>query len=100
MVLYYTLLEMIKLNIILDYLISDKVSKCSRFLFLALDIALMALWLIFDYNFMKYLVYSVIAELTLLAVISYLQTLKDIKNGIRYDAVKSVGKLFFEKRTR
>jgi hypothetical protein len=91
---------MIKLNNIYSYLITNSSVKWIRACFVVLDIILMALWLMFGYDFMQYVVYSVLAELTLLAVISYLQTLKEIDYNIKHDAVRSVGKLFFEKRYR
>ncbi len=91
---------MIKLNNIYSYLISNASTRWIRVCFVILDIVLMALWLIFDYKFMQYIAYSVLAELTLLVVISYLQTLKEIDYNIKYDAVRSIGKLFFEKRHR
>jgi len=91
---------MIKLNHIYSYFISNASTKWIRTCFVVLDVVLLALLLIFDYDLMKYVVYSVLAELTLLVVISYLQTLKEIDYNIKHDAIRSISKLFFEKRYR
>jgi len=91
---------MIKLNNIYSYLVTNSSTEWIRACFVVLDIILIALWVMFGYEFVQYVVYSVLAELTLLAVISYLQTLKEIDYNIKHDAVRSVGKLFFEKRYR